>query len=74
MQWKIQYLAFLVVVTPQIATGLPNFIIFFADDVGYGDFHSYGHPTQERGPVDKMGYEGMRFTNWYSADSVCTPS
>ncbi|XP_072048904.1 arylsulfatase-like [Amphiura filiformis] len=52
----------------------PNIIIFNADDMGWGDFSSYGHPTQEWGPVDDMAYEGMRFTNFYSASSLCSPS
>lgn len=52
----------------------PNLILFLADDVGWGDFPSFGHPTQEPGAVDRMAEEGMRFTQWYSANSVCSPS
>ncbi|XP_072048899.1 arylsulfatase-like [Amphiura filiformis] len=52
----------------------PNIIIFNADDMGWGDFSSYGHPTQEWGPVDDMAYEGMRFTSFYAAASLCSPS
>lgn len=52
----------------------PNFIIIYADDVGYGDLYSYGHPTQEKGPIDQMVDEGMKFTQWYSPASLCTPS
>ncbi|XP_064621984.1 arylsulfatase-like [Lineus longissimus] len=52
----------------------PNFIIFLADDMGYGDISSHGHPSQEYGAIDKLAAEGMRFTHWYSADVVCTPS
>ncbi len=52
----------------------PNFIIFLADDLGYGDLSVFGHPTQEWGAVDQMAAEGMRFTNCYSSAVLCTPS
>ena len=52
----------------------PNIILFLADDTGWGDFSSYGHPTQELGPIDQMALEGIRFTQWYAVASLCTPS
>ena len=52
----------------------PNFLMLFADDFGWGDLHSYGHPTQEKGRIDEMAEQGIRLTQWYSAESVCTPS
>ena len=52
----------------------PNFIIIFADDLGYGDLGSYGHPTIRTPNLDKMADEGMRFTQFYTGSSICTPS
>lgn len=52
----------------------PNFIIIFADDLGYGDLSSYGHPTIRTPNLDKMADEGMRFTQFYNGASICSPS
>ena len=52
----------------------PNFIIIFADDLGYGDLGSYGHPTIKTPNLDQMASEGMRFTQFYVGSSICTPS
>jgi arylsulfatase A-like enzyme len=52
----------------------PNFIVIFADDLGYGDLSCYGHPTIRTPQLDRMAREGMRLTQFYSAAEVCTPS
>jgi arylsulfatase len=52
----------------------PNFIILFADDMGYGDVGCYGHPTIRTPNMDKMASEGMKFTNFYAASPACTAS
>ena len=52
----------------------PNIVMFVADDLGWGDLSVFGHPTQEPGAVDQMAAEGIRFTQWYAAAPVCTPS
>jgi arylsulfatase A len=54
--------------------GKPNFVVLFADDLGYGDLSCFGHPTIRTPNLDRMAREGMRFTQFYSACSVCTPS
>ncbi|MCA8998849.1 MAG: sulfatase [Planctomycetaceae bacterium] len=52
----------------------PNFVIIFADDLGYGDLTCYGHESIQTPNLDRMASEGLRFTQFYSAASVCTPS
>ncbi len=52
----------------------PNIVILFADDLGYGDLGCYGHPSIRTPNLDRMAAEGMRFTDFYSAAPVCTPS
>jgi len=52
----------------------PNFVILFADDLGWGDLGCYGHPLIRTPNLDRMAAEGARFTSFYAAAPVCTPS
>jgi len=52
----------------------PNFVIIFCDDLGYGDPGCYGNPTILTPNIDRMAEEGQKWTNFYAAASVCTPS
>lgn len=54
--------------------GKPNFIIFYCDDLGYGDLGCYGSEHVKTPNLDQLANEGVRFTNWYSNASVCSPS
>lgn len=48
--------------------------MILADDLGYGDLGCYGHPIIRTPNLDSLAARGMRFTNFYAASSVCTPS
>ncbi len=54
--------------------GKPNFVVIFCDDLGYGDLGAYGHPAIRTPNLDRMVAEGQKWTNFYAAASVCTPS
>jgi arylsulfatase A-like enzyme len=57
-----------------IAQRPPNFIIIFADDLGYADIGSFGATGYKTPNLDRMAAEGMRFTNFYVAQAVCSAS
>ena len=52
----------------------PNFIIIFTDDQGYQDVGCFGSPDIVTPHLDQMAADGMRFTDFYVAAPVCTPS
>ena len=56
------------------AESKPNVVVIYADDLGYGDLACFGHPTIKTPHLDQMAEEGMKFTQFYSAAPVCTPS
>ena len=52
----------------------PNVVIMFADDLGYGDLGSFGHPYIRTPNIDTLAAEGQRWTDFYVAAPVCSPS
>ena len=53
---------------------LPNIIVVYVDDLGYGDLSSYGATHINTPNVDRLAKEGLLFTNAYATASICTPS
>jgi len=51
----------------------PNIVLILADDLGYGDLGCYGSSIATP-CIDQMAREGVRFTHFNSASSVCSPS
>ncbi|KAM6961419.1 arylsulfatase A [Aplochiton taeniatus] len=52
----------------------PNFIILFADDLGFGDLGCFGHPSSLTPNLNRLASEGLRFTDFYVTSPVCSPS
>uniref|UniRef100_A0ABM5FNC0 Arylsulfatase G isoform X3 n=1 Tax=Pogona vitticeps TaxID=103695 RepID=A0ABM5FNC0_9SAUR len=52
----------------------PNFIIILADDIGWGDLGANWNLRNDTPNLDKMAMEGMRFVDFHSAASTCSPS
>ena len=59
---------------PPSPAGPPNIVLILADDLGYGDLSSFGHPTIHTPRLDRMAEEGVKLTSFYAAAPMCTPS
>ena len=53
---------------------LPNIVLIYADDLGYGDVSCYGAIKVSTPNIDRLAAEGLRFMNAHSTSSTCTPS
>ncbi len=58
----------------QTKKNLPNIVLIFMDDMGYGDIGTYGAIDYQTPNLDNLATEGMRFTNFYAAQAVCSAS
>ncbi len=59
---------------PAFAQRLPNVVIIFIDDMGYGDIEPFGAKGYKTPNLNRMAREGIRFTDFYVAQAVCTAS
>lgn len=60
--------------TPDPVSPPPNIVLILVDDLGYGDLGCYGSTVNATPHIDRLAREGRRFTDFYVADSVCSPS
>lgn len=78
---RIHFAAWLATIVVAAAIGvaderLPNIVVIYADDLGYGDVTCY-NPERGKIPtpyIDRLAAEGMRFTDAHSSSGVCSPS
>ena len=52
----------------------PNIVIMFIDDMGYGDIGPFGNKVNKTPNLDRMAEEGIKLTQFYVANTACTPS
>lgn len=52
----------------------PNIVIIFTDDQGYQDVGCFGSPDIKTPHLDQMAKEGIKLTNFYAAQAVCSAS
>ena len=52
----------------------PNFIVFFADDLGYADLHCFGGEQMVTPNLDRLASDGRRMTSFYASQAVCSAS
>jgi arylsulfatase A len=69
-------LSYLVAITSAAAAAdrPPNIVLFFVDNLGNGDIGSFGSKLHRTPQIDQLAAEGTKFTSFYVASGVCTPS
>lgn len=54
--------------------GVPNIVLIFIDDMGYGDIGPFGNKVNQTPHLDKMAEQGNMLTSFYVSNTNCTPS
>src|SRR5687767_1925865 len=60
--------------SPADRSSRPNVIVFFMDDLGYGDLATYGASDVRTPNLDRLARDGVRLTDCYAAAPLCTPT
>lgn len=72
MKTALRFLASLLISASAFAA--PNFVVFLADDLGWGDLGCQGHSIIQTPNLDAFAKQGTRLTQCYAASAVCSPS
>ncbi|ANW96227.1 N-acetylgalactosamine 6-sulfate sulfatase [Wenyingzhuangia fucanilytica] len=70
----ISFVAFFISAININAQTKPNVIYILADDLGYGDLSCYGQKILKTPNIDRLAKKGIKFTDHYSGNAVCSPS
>ncbi len=68
------FISLLLLMSSMAAASQPNILLIYADDLGYGDLGSYGHPVLQTPNIDALANDGLRLTSAYSPSALCSPS
>jgi arylsulfatase len=49
----------------------PNFVLIFADDLGWGDLACYGHPDADTPHLDRLAAQGTLFRQFHVSGNIC---
>jgi hypothetical protein len=73
---KLILAALIAITLPSIAETdkRPNIILIMADDLGYGSLGCYGSKEISTPNIDRLAASGMRFTDFHTNGSVCSPT
>ena len=72
---KSAALTLLLLVSTHVASSSrPNVVFILVDDLAWADLGCYGSKVYETPNVDRLADQGMRFTDFYSAGPVCSPT
>ncbi len=80
MRWGLMMVAAIAGIVSQSAAMAadasrpPNFVVVFADDLGYGDLSCYGASGYTTPNLDRLAAEGAKFTDFYVAQGICSAS
>ena len=59
---------------PVFSKERPNIVLFFIDDMGWGDFSCFGNKDASTPHIDRMAAEGIRFEQFYVNSPICSSS
>ena len=77
---KLLFSSYLLLISAFICSSLlaeiqkPNVVLMFIDDMGYGDIGPFGNKINQTPHLDRMAEEGNVLTQFYEANTACTPS
>src|ERR1044071_4201367 len=74
MSRRLAALLVALLTSPAIAADKPNVVLILIDDLGQRDLGCYGSTFYKTPNIDKMAKDGLRFTDFYAACPVCSPT